>query len=960
MNNYRIKPLSLWMLIAAATQLVACGALLPDDNGPRDKTLADLAPIEAPIVSDELPRISRSQLIESYRSLLLLTDDKELQAGAMTRLGSLLMSQSEDRQIDESGDASSINKTYYDEAIVLYRQLLQEYPQGEGNDAIYYSLSKAYDMETQQADSADALERLVRKHPESPFAAEAFFRRGEMHFSAQQYRQAQLAYEKALSFGETPFYDNSLYMRGWSQFKRNQYEDAMRSFVVVLDRVYPTTMNIETLTPQRKELLDDVLRVMSLSFSYVDGPTSIAALAKDVGSMHFEHLLYEGLAQLYLSKKRFRDAADAYGAYVKVYPLDERSPTFSEQQIAIFDQGDFPTLVFPAKQSFVERYGVTSYYWSAKDAIARNDLKPTLHKYINELATVSHADAQAMAKALSKAGNNKRALKKLGFTGSDVEKEYLSAERWYNEFITTFPADEKTPAIWFLLGEVQFEAKRFEQAIVTYEQIAYGMPEHVNGAEAGYAALLAYDKLAKPIDAEALALQEAKRRDSGVEFTQRYASDKRAPLVLSNMADEYLKAGDNENALKQAQRLVDWPTPIDDKLKIAGLFVVAHSQFELQEYALAESAYQGLVTLLPTGDKRLVGVNENLAASVYQQGTNMYEQGDVQGAIAQYRRVAVLAPNSDIAKKAEFDAAAHLIGLQQWPDAIEILERFRRRYPDDALTAQIPAKLALAYQESQQWAKAGQELSAIAANSDDPDSARAAAYLSAELYEKSGDMNAAVSAYAAYVKNYRSPVGQAVEAAHQLATIEGQRKNYKQRVHWLHELVALDAKAGEQRSDRTRYLAAQSSMVFAKFSRDNFRKVKLTLPLKKSLARKKKALKSSLAAYKKVSDYEVQEFATQATFNIAEIYAGLSKDLMDSERPKGLSELELEQYDILLEEQAYPFEDEAIAIHEINAQRSWAGVYDDWVEKSLLSLRSLMPGRYAKDEAVKEYSHAIH
>ena len=102
------------------------------------------------------------------------------------------------------------------------------------------------------------------------------------------------------------------------------------------------------------------------------------------------------------------------------------------------------------------------------------------------------------------------------------------------------------------------------------------------------------------------------------------------------------------------------------------------------------------------------------------------------------------------------------------------------------------------------------------------------------------------------------------------------------------------------------------------------------------------------------------EFTTQASFRIGEIYAQLSRDLMDSQRPNGLDELELEQYEILLEEQAYPFEEKSIEIHQANAQRSWKGTYDQWVKRSFDALAKLLPGRYNKQETRLEVSHEIH
>ena len=41
--------------------------------------------------------------------------------------------------------------------------------------------------------------------------------------------------------------------------------------------------------------------------------------------------------------------------------------------------------------------------------------------------------------------------------------------------------------------------------------------------------------------------------------------------------------------------------------------------------------------------------------------------------------------------------------------------------------------------------------------------------------------------------------------------------------------------------------------------------------------------------------------------------------------------LEREQYDVMLEEQAYPFEEKAIGLHETNAARAPQGLYDRWV-----------------------------
>ncbi len=71
---------------------------------------------------------------------------------------------------------------------------------------------------------------------------------------------------------------------------------------------------------------------------------------------------------------------------------------------------------------------------------------------------------------------------------------------------------------------------------------------------------------------------------------------------------------------------------------------------------------------------------------------------------------------------------------------------------------------------------------------------------------------------------------------------------------------------------------------------------------------------------------------------------------MNSERPEGLSPLEMEQYELAIEEQAYPFEEQAISVHENNLKLITLGVYNVWIDKSLQKLAEFVPARYDKPE----------
>jgi cellulose synthase operon protein C len=105
-----------------------------------------------------------------------------------------------------------------------------------------------------------------------------------------------------------------------------------------------------------------------------------------------------------------------------------------------------------------------------------------------------------------------------------------------------------------------------------------------------------------------------------------------------------------------------------------------------------------------------------------------------------------------------------------------------------------------------------------------------------------------------------------------------------------------------------------------------------------------------LKAYAEAAEAGVAEVTTAAAFHTAALYQDFGKSLIGSQRPKKLSKMELEQYNVLLEEQAFPFEEKAIELHETNARRTAQGLYDTWVKNSLAELAKLKPVRYGKAE----------
>jgi TolA-binding protein len=396
--------------------------------------------------------------------------------------------------------------------------------------------------------------------------------------------------------------------------------------------------------------------------------------------------------------------------------------------------------------------------------------------------------------------------------------------------------------------------------------------------------------------------------------------------------------------------------PVDAAKQRTALTVIAHARFDQAQYAEAEAAYLRLRAVVPPDDKEQKEITEKLAAAVYKQAEAKQAAGNSLGAVDDFLRVAAVAPTASIRKNAEYDAAAALVTMKEWPRAIEVLENFRRNNPQDPLVVDATRNLAVAYVETGQGARAAAELERMADTATEtPELRREALWRSAETYQKVGDTGGATRAYRKFVERFPAPLDPAIEARQRLADLAAAANDYTERDRWLHDLVNADLGAGAARTERSKYLAARATLKFAEPAGNAFHGVRLTEPLKKSLPLKKDAMERALDAYGRAAQYGVAEVTTAATYSMAELYRALAKDLMESERPQSLGAEELEQYDILLEEQAFPFEEKAIEIHEANIARAREGVYDEWVQKSFDALAKLKPARYAKAEIGAEF-----
>lgn len=896
-------------------------------------TLADSPPPPVMIAADSGFSASRAEAIQGYEQFLQSARDPLLRAEALRRLADLRL-ESDEARLESAEDTDTADT---EAAILLYKQRLQDFPRSPDSDQVRYQLARAHETLGQREQALAELDRLAARHPESALLAEAQFRRGEMLFIAGAYPAAEQAYAAVLAQGgETGFYSTALYKRGWALFKQHDHSGAIDDFMAVLDLDVAAIGSGEAGLAHEQGA--DALRGVSLSFSYLNGPPSVAAYYRNRADQRHQDRVYQALGDLYLEKERYSDAAGSYEAFVAAAPTHGQAPLFQLRAIDIYQQAGFSTELLAGKQRFVELYHFGSGYWQHRAPADHPEVVKPLEATLRDLAGHYHALAQ----------KNKR--------GAD----FRAAQRWYGQYLTDLDDQPGAQEMRFLYAELLFEHQDFATAAQHYEQAAYSYGSHGRAAEAGHAALLAYDAHAALLSDESALAWEMLALASAERFAAAFPEHAEAAPALAHAAERLFARGESAAALRTAGMLLTDIPAATLAQQLTAWTIIGHISFDQGDYLRAEQAYQQSLASPALAPAQRPALRERLAASIYQQAEQARERGDLALAVEDFLRVGLMVPESDIRASAEYDAAALLVQLQEWPRAIAVLEAFRQRYPDHRLQPEVTQSLAVAYLENTQPANAAREFMRIAEESSDAATRRAALLRAAELYQQALMPAQAAATLEHYLTHYPRPLPDALEARQQLIDFYEAGKEAASLRRARLEMIAADRGAGPERSERSRFLAAQASLALAEETLPEYRAIRLSEPVARSLPRKRAAMQRALDAYGSAAEYGVAAVSTAATYAIADLYADFSLALLGSDRPADLDDEALEQYELMLEEEAYPFEEQAIKLHQLNTSRVTSGIYNDWVRKSFAALARLMPARYAKLERKHDLVETLH
>jgi tetratricopeptide (TPR) repeat protein len=823
---------------------------------------------------------------------------------------------------------------------VFYEDLLTKIPASEQRDDFFYELASSHDKLGQTDRAVALLKQMLQRFPDTRYASEAYFRIAEYDFSQRRFADALQSYQRVLKEdGDQRYWQQAQYQLAWAYYKDGRFEDAIAPFERLIASLQEK-QKTQALSKGESLRLADSYRTLSLVFVQLGGAPALAKHYNNKALTPDEVTVYRAVTERYREQKQPFDVAQTFENFIQRHPNTPETAQFNSELIQVYKNAGFAKDIIRAKSEYIQRFDTNSEYFQQANPELQASLRPELKANLDDLARHYHAIAQ----------------------GNKSKEDYLKAAELYRKQFALATEQADQIRIQQSLAEALYSGGEFVAAIAEFEKLAYGSLKSTTPAEAGYFILLAYQARMKQLpDAEKLAWLD-QQKQSSLQFADAFPTDKNAAPVLLTLTGQYLDREAHPVVVELATKLQTLPNLSDADRKTARI-LVANSQFDLKAWPAAEQAYRQVLTLPNLSKDEQQRYQNQLAASLYRQAEQAQRNNDFATSSQLYQQ----ASDTTLDAKVKVDAAwrsAMVVG--EVATAVPLLQAFYAKYGNTEQAEGIPERIVAIQNAEQNWTGAAQTYLSIYQRDlkKRPDNALVALWLAADSERKAAGGSetarktpasaAELALYYQYLAEPKADFAQTLEASERIyqdavlrQDMATQQKELKRQLGFANKLNS----APTALQPRLRYFAARALTLQDQAIVDQYRTLKITQPLKDSIARKQAALQKVIASQEAILNLKVADFITQAQFNLGDSFAQFYQGIKDAPIPEGLDELATEQYQIAIDEQIEPLREKALEWHKANAKLAVdpdVPLWDRFVAQSFDALATLSSGRYAR------------
>lgn len=792
----------------------------------------------------------------------------------------------------------------YSTLVNRFKPIAKHYQYGKGADAIQYITAFALYEQGKRDEAAKIFEEMLKTYPSSDYFLEVSFRLGEFYFETGQMGEALDAYKKALNYRDSLLYEKAMYKIGWIYYKIDNFEKSAQSFVSVVDSKW-------SLDGKQDGLTEEAISSAVMALSHFKGAKQAIDFLSSQGTekMYLPAVMVQ-LGDKLTEETRFDDTLLVYKTLEEWFPENPELPVVYDKMANIYDKMSNENDAIMTDWSSVHKFNPGSA-WYKKNYNNSN--------YFKDVDTLLSKKMIAISKKYHVRGKK------------ETRPEYLEkAIGGYRLFLSSYPALPEAKNINLLLAEALFEAKKYAEAAEEYKKAANLYPAGAERGDIAYSALLAY---------EVIFYQSEKGNQALIEPAELLIAGYESDLIKNNkfenavnkIADLYSQIGDYDKARSIITLL--------SKGKDATLVSQKTAELYLKEnnLAAAEDLYVRLIVKQSTS-----ATLEALAKIRYSIAEEHVKAGRHKDAVAKFYQVFSTFPGSKVGEAALVKLGRLYLQKKEIDSVEDIAGRIVKAYPDSKETLPLMVEAGRGIEREEPIRAAGLYEGASAVTKD-RETATKLVLAAALLYEANRYYLKTEPLFKKYLERGGIPIGDEADVRLRLGTSQLRTGKKNEALENLSRVVSLEGKVAD-------LLIGKARLLMLEDKESAYLGTKLTQPFEETLQKKTSLLDGLLRDYSQVAKYKVLELQPEVYLKMGTALENFKETMIQSERPSGMSKEELEEYGFLLEERAYPYEEQSVKAYEKGLLAGARNrINNEWVDKCLKRLASLRPAVYMRE-----------
>lgn len=792
----------------------------------------------------------------------------------------------------------------YSQLTNRFKSLASHYRYGRGADAIQYVIGFALYEHGKREEAAKLFEELVKTYPKSDYLLEVNFRLGEFYYETGQMGEALEAYKRVLNYRQSIFYEKALYKIGWIYYKLDDFVKSADSFIAIVDMKWSAEGKQDGLT-------EEAVSCAVMGLAHFKETKQSLDFLKGKGGKRYMPAIMMQFGEKLAEDTRFEGAILVYKTIEEWFPENPDLPFIYERIAFVYDR-------------MADDNGALAADWAS------------IHKFNPGTAWYSKIYPNGFEKVDALLSKKMVAVSKKYHISGKKEKrpEYLErAIEGYRIFLSSYPAAAEVKNINLLLGEALFDAKRYAEAAEDYKKAAVLYPPGAERGEIVFSALLAYEVIFYQSgngDKEAVEAAASVLRS----YEPDLAKNGKLEDATYKLADMFTQAGAYDKARESIAPLMKGKNATLASQRTAELYLKENN------LAAAEVVYAKLV------EKQGPQVfNEALASIRYKMAEEHAKGGRFKDATAKFNEAFSTLPGSRVGEAALVKLGYLYLQKKDIDSLEEVSGRIVKNYPDskETLPLMVDTGRGIEREEPLRAARIYEGASSVTR---DRDVAIKLVLAAAMLYEGNREYQKAETLFKRYIEEGKASVAGEADVRLRLGSTQ-MRMGKKEGVENLNRVVALEGKVEDA-------LVGKARLLLLEEKESVYLGLRLTQPFEETLQKKTELLDGLLKDYSQVAKHKVPELLPEVFSRMGTALENFKEAMIQSERPGGMTKQELEEYSFLLEERAYPYEEQAVKAYEKGLTAGGRNrINNEWVDKSLKRLATLRPALYKREPGEK-------